>query len=573
LNRLLTKYGGLIRSAGMAFGVFLLLLCMSSYLPLTWDEGVMSRRSDQLSSLVQQVTKRNSEVPAKTPAGAELENGDQSGLLQSVFAVRQRTSFCFSDEGHPGFPVFLNSLGQTAAPSILPFKTRLRFGNICFFSLAAGAVFFRLKKDFNTETAVFGIVSILFIPRLFAHIQIAHYDSPLISAWLLSWACFPAALKSLCGSAVFGCCIGLTAGSKFAGCGVLLPPFLWLAIRLIANRLTMTKSRFDCCFTDWAKRFAVAVLSALFIFWIFNSSLWFHPITGIGHFIDQNTHRTLNISILFFNTFYDLYHSLPWYNTIVWTAITVPVGLLILFLTGCVVIVRDAGKRWAGLWIFLNMTVLLLMRALPGTPVHDGVRLFVPAMAFLAMIAAVGAAAAMKRKKTAEKPVVRLLPVFSCYVIYATCLFNLFWYAPQWLSFYNLAIGGLPGAVRAGMEPTYYWDGLDGEVLNWLQSNVGKNEQVLFSAHSAETIQLCFNDRNIKIPYKITAQKTTFAELKGQGCRYYILQRRPSAEFECDKILRGQYHPVFVKTIRQGGAGAWNLGSVPIIEIYDLNEL
>ena len=38
---------------------------------------------------------------------------------------------------------------------------------------------------------------------------------------------------------------------------------------------------------------------------------------------------------------------------------------------------------------------------------------------------------------------------------------NLRWYAPQWLSYYSLAIGGLPGATALGMEPTYYWDGLD----------------------------------------------------------------------------------------------------------------
>ena len=41
-----------------------------------------------------------------------------------------------------------------------------------------------------------------------------------------------------------------------------------------------------------------------------------------------------------------------------------------------------------------------------------------------------------------------------CLLLYATSALSLFWYAPQWLSYYNLLIGGLPGETALGMEPT-----------------------------------------------------------------------------------------------------------------------
>ena len=34
---------------------------------------------------------------------------------------------------------------------------------------------------------------------------------------------------------------------------------------------------------------------------------------------------------------------------------------------------------------------------------------------------------------------------------------------PVPLSYFSPIVGGLPGATALGMEPTYYWDGLDSD--------------------------------------------------------------------------------------------------------------
>ena len=72
------------------------------------------------------------------------------------------------------------------------------------------------------------------------------------------------------------------------------------------------------------------------------------PIGGLIEFFDLNLHRGndpgLNISTQFFGRMYNLDYPLPWYNTLLWTAVTVPVGILLLAGVGLV----SAFRSW--LW-------------------------------------------------------------------------------------------------------------------------------------------------------------------------------------------------------------------------------
>ena len=49
---------------------------------------------------------------------------------------------------------------------------------------------------------------------------------------------------------------------------------------------------------------------------------------------------------------------------------------------------------------------------------------------------------------------------------------------PVPLSYFSPLVGGLPGAVRLGMEPTYYWDGLTEEARAWLRSHTGPGQTI-----------------------------------------------------------------------------------------------
>ena len=67
---------------------------------------------------------------------------------------------------------------------------------------------------------------------------------------------------------------------------------------------------------------------------------------------------------------------------------------------------------------------------------------------------------------------------------------------PVPLSYYSPLVGGLPGATALGMEPTYYWDALTDDALDWLNAHTAPGESILFpvitgtSATQAQTGKL-----------------------------------------------------------------------------------
>ncbi|HBT75358.1 MAG TPA: hypothetical protein DEB39_00190 [Planctomycetaceae bacterium] len=100
------------------------------------------------------------------------------------------------------------------------------------------------------------------------------------------------------------------------------------------------------------------------------------------------------------------------------------------------------------------------------------------------------------------------------------------------------------------MEPTYWWDGLDRETLKWINDNAPEGTKVRFSAFSKKTIRL----------YQRWGDLTVPVAGPGEPAGFYVLQRRPSAEFPHDKELIENAVPVYTK----------RLFGVPLIEIHRL---
>jgi hypothetical protein len=335
---------------------------------------------------------------------------------------------------------------------------------------------------------------------------------------------------------------------------------------------------------------------ALAVFWLVNPPLWHHPWEGFRAFLDLNVHRAahpaLNVTTCFFGRLYDLHFPLPWYNTLFWTGVTVPLGLLGLAAVGvgCVLWRRPADL--AGPLLVAQWLVLLVVRALPWAPPHDAERLILPSFAFLAALAGIGAARLCKvgraeranavsnrtphapregaltrsvRSTTAndpQSPSARFCGVAAVVLIYAASAASLSWYSPQWLSYYNLLIGGLRGATALGMEPTYYWDGLDRTVLAWLEAHSGPEEKVDFATGAWENLEL------------MRAWGTLPRDYRPEGpgeYRWYVVQCRPSAWQPADRWLVEHARPAFVKTIRAGGLGPWRL-DVPLVLVYSYGQ-
>lgn len=528
------------------------LLVTSPGLPMVWDEGDAIVRAERIPQEWQYTTRR---------------------------------------EGHPAFYGMVIAAGRWVSAGWLRPLDAARFGPMMLFGLAAGAMFWRICREYSAAAAVGAVAALMLLPRMFAHAHFALMDGPLTSCWVLAWAAFPTGGRGASararwpGAILWGIALGMTFSCKATGWIAPLPFIAWVA--LYRDRAA-------------ARALAVGLPLAAATFFVLNPPLWHDPLHGWVEFFDLNLHRAerlgLNIPIQFLGESHDLGNPLPWYNTLLWTAITVPVGTLLLAAVGIIAVVCRCRADRAGILLVANWLVLLIVRALPMTPPHDGVRLFLPSFAFLAGLAGVGCAEILAaagipalswlRGSRGDEPRGALvflkrprfapLVVVALILIYGGSASSLYWYAPQWLSYYNLLIGGLPGAKAVGMEPTYYWDGLDRSVLDWLHANTEPGEKIRFGAISADNVELMRRPRWRKLE-----RGTQFDDSPGRF-RWYVLQHRPGPweRQPVDPWLVKNARPAYRKTIRpawlRGVLRGWGVDvprpwrlDVPLMEVYD----
>ena len=438
--------------------------------------------------------------------------------------------------GHPPFYALVGLVGDLLAPGweTLP---RARLGTMIAFALTAGGLFAFAARRWGTWPGSLAAGAWTFQPRLFAEGHYAAYDGLLASLWVGSILAFAVAVEPRTGrrnprwawAIGFGVLAGWAADTKLTGWFLPLPFLAWTVLyRDRRAALTLLIGG------------AVGLATLL----AFNPPWWDSPIGGVERFLRSNLTRaeTRPIPVLFLGAVIETpIESLPWYNTLAWTALVTPVGFLGLALVGLVAAARRArsepfGVLAAGHWAFL-----LILRALPHTPGHDGVRQFLPAFGVLAVVATVGAGDLMGRSRRWGRTLIgaALLEGAASVAIMM----------PVPLSYYGPIAGGLPGASTVlGMEPTYYWDGLTDDALAWLDAHTGPGEKVRFATYPTSWLYLGRSGRLRAecLPYR--PGKTV----------WYVVQNRPGALSDRDKRLIEEGKPAFVVS---------KLG-VPLVWIY-----
>lgn len=520
---------------GCGLACALLIVATADSLPMTWDEGNAIRRAEGISRWGTLVLHASSEA-------------------FSAATIAEHWRYTTTIEGHPAFYGIVIAAGRALSGAWLPPLAAARFGPMVLFALAVGIAAYRLARDHSPATAIAAAVALVTMPRLFAHAHYASFDGPLTSCWLLAWALFEPARRGGWRLLPFGVALGCTLACKAPGW---FAPFPFLLVSLAARDRAGLKATL------------IGSLLALVVFYVLNPSLWHDPLGGFQEFIALNTRRAdrpqHNISILFLGAMHNLDYPLPWYNTLFWTAITVPLGTLALALVGLwYSLFRDGarGALLASCW-----AVLVIVRTLPFAPPHDGTRLFLSSFAFLACLAGVGFGALWHKIDTTvaagsslRKFVLRgvlVLPLVGS----AT---STLWYWPQLLSYYNLAIGGLRGATALGMEPTYYWDSLDRRAFDWLHEHTAADEKILFGAAPPENLALLAEWGKLQRGYRASDPG---------NYRWYVIQRRPSGYRDYDRWLLAHERPAYEHTTRtrDRDLGPWTL-DVPLLCIYTFEQ-
>jgi hypothetical protein len=181
--------------------------------------------------------------------------------------------------------------------------------------------------------------------------------------------------------------------------------------------------------------------------------------------------------------------------------------------------VRIPSSQTPLAWLLLlNAATLLVIRALPGAPGHDGERQLLGCFPFLACLAGIGAE--WLRVKLASIVTTNLATWAARLFVGASLGWSaaaIWHYRAAPLSYYTELVGGLGGATRLGLEPTYYWDALDQRALDWLNQNTRPGESVLF----------CNDFRGLQYLRQWGALRASQFPREGGVPKWYVLQNRP----------------------------------------------
>jgi Dolichyl-phosphate-mannose-protein mannosyltransferase len=544
-----------LRAAGVAVaGVTLaLMLATEPRLAIGWDEGYTLGREARIRLWLRAL--RDPAAFARTwePPRLELvqtENGgtpprrDQVDTRAKLFDPAVLTWFWpFAREephGHPPFYALVGLVGDLVVPG-WPTLPRARFGPILLFSLTAGLLFTFSASRWGLWAGAASAGAWVLQPQLFGHGHYAAYDALLTCLWVDAIVVFWLAVEPGDGklprsrprwgwAVALGVLFGWASDTKLTGWFLPLPFLCWAFVYRSKAAL---------------KAALVVAPIALVSLYLFNPAWWANPVGGIERFLRSNLNRqqSINIPIRFLGTIYNTpVESLPAYNTLAWTLMATPVGFLALAIIGGVRAVRRPKADPFGVLVLVHWAFLIALRALPHTPGHDGIRLFLPAFGVLAILAGLGAAWLSGRRWGRVVVAAALIEGAASVAVMM----------PVPLSYYSPIVGGLPGATRLGMEPTYYWDALSDDALEFLNTHTSPDRTVAFATFPTSFLDLKQSGR----------LKAGLAPIDRAPPAWYVVQNRPGALQPRDRAFIDRVPPAY--TVSKLG--------VPLIWIFPINS-
>jgi hypothetical protein len=320
-----------------------------------------------------------------------------------------------------------------------------------------------IRRRYDMATAIAAAVFLLLMPRVVGHARLATQEMGTTLAWLatlvplLAWwtgNAPPTNRQSL----ISGFLWGLLLLTKVQG--LLLPPlviawafwvFRWSAIRPLGL---------------WG-------VTGLVVFYAGWPWLWLDPLGHTLQYVSSTAERPTLYVWYLGQRFAD--KAVPWHYPFVMTLATLPVSVTLFVLW------RVCGRQFTKLELLAVASVVwpLIVFAVPGTPVYDGVRLYVVIMPLIAFIAARGLVSAVRliagrlvefngSGSATESKWKKNVARCCCIVALITIVRQFAVEGPFCLEQYSLSALGTQGAVEVlGLEASYWSDGLNGDF--WIQ--------------------------------------------------------------------------------------------------------
>jgi hypothetical protein len=382
---------------------------------------------------------------------------------------------------HPPVPSLLSLPTGLAAEGLVGPLRAYRLSTVLVFAITAGVLFRFVRTRWGAWCALTALGTLLFNPRVFADAQQITADADLGAFEFLAALAFLHSCETGRAPWRFGMLAALAVMCKATGVLVLPATLAWALLYRPKG---------------WWRPLAWAVPVTPLTMWALNPAWWRSPVSGMTRWVHAFLAYPQKVPVYYLGKVYDSVHTfLPWHNTVVLTAVMVPVGLLILAVVGLAAVAWESARwkkapprstfenessgplpdRVVAAWGAIHFLNLMFWRMLPFMPAHDGLRQIVPAFFFFPVLAAYAIRIFDRSTSKRWRGVAHALAL--------VCVGSAAWETiaihPYELSYYNALIGGPRGAKAAGMETTYYWDAATAEVLDWMNHHLPKRTTVL----------------------------------------------------------------------------------------------
>jgi len=487
-----------------------------------WDEGYTWKRIDALEPWVKRW----------------FQPGVTARDQLSAATLSRHWQFSREEpDGHGPFYALLSCAGHSVTRGFLAPPVSYRVGSIALFAFACAVLFRTLNARWGIGAALVAVGLLATQPRILPEVCFGVVDGPLLSLALLTYCGFLGAIErpTFWRILAFGVPAGAAMATKLTG-WVLLGPYIVFA----AVWWLFQSDRRPLKVLVWGLVVAAGTCLILNVGW------WPNPVDGVTRFFRSNLTRseTTHIPNYFMGQTYDF--ALPWYNTLVWTFVAVPILTLTLGLLGFFRLLSGWDKPVL-LLAALIWAAIMVVRSMPQAPGHDGVRQIIIAFAFLSTAGGSAVVALQRWLGLWRANAVGCLAVFGA----AASCWN---YHPVELSYFSLAVGGLQSASK-NFEPTYFWDALTPAAIEWLNENTPPGRSILFAS----------NPENWKYMYRWRILKSPPHSPDLDGAvqpMWYVLQHRTAMLREEDRRLIETEEPTY--RVSQFG--------VPLVSVYSIEQ-
>lgn len=390
-----------------------------------------------------------------------------------------------------------------------------RLASACEYGLLVLLIAFYSRRWFGPLTAATATVSFMCLPRVFAHAHLASLET----CTNLTYTAFVFVLADrwwkldrvpLSRSIRPGIALGLALLTKIHAV-LLLPVILVWGL------------------WNWGwkslPRLVLIGLIGLVVFFAGWPWLWIDPIAHFQEYFARATQRdSLNcyyLGVKYADT------DVPWHYPFVMFAVTMPVGFLIAGFVGLLNRTGDENSRYAlfdrrSQLVFGAWLLPLMVFALPGVTVYDGVRLFLMCFPLFSIFVGLGAARLLETIQRRRGNFAATMLVLAAL---AGPLYNMVTLHPCQLSYYNELVFGLGQADEFGFETTYWGDCVTPGFLETALSQIPENS-TLQVAPVLHPLQLEFMKRGSWLQHRPDLKLRANDDTRDDLSPYVLVIRR-----------------------------------------------